>query len=203
MKRNPPQHALETGLAIRLPGLRVPMKRERKWFCGSGRIRLSHCSPPNPPDGRKLLFFGMSTSDLSGVPGILTRGDAGRIVRGMWRLVRTLLFALALAGSIGQASASAAPERPGATAAAMAAMPDCAEMMMQAGPEDPPAPCDDAGPDCMGRVACAAVAVPLPSGADFTVLLPAPRRQQIALGRDDTRAGERTAPLRNPPKAPA
>lgn len=123
----------------------------------------------------------------------------------MWRIVRILLFALALAGSIGQASAFAASERPGAAAAAaaMAAMPDCAEMMMQAGAEDPAVPCDDAGPDCMGRVACAAVAVPLPSGESFTVRPPAPHRQQVALGRDDTRAGERPAPLGNPPKARA
>ena len=121
----------------------------------------------------------------------------------MWRIVRTLLFALALAGSIGQASAFAAPERLDATADAMAAMPDCTEMMMQAGAEGPAAPCDDAGPDCMGRVACAAVVVPLPSGAGFTVRPPAPRRQQVALGRDDTRAGEWPAPLGNPPKSPA
>lgn len=121
----------------------------------------------------------------------------------MWRIVRTLLFALALAGSIGQASAFAASERPGAAADAMAAMPDCAEMMMQAGAEGPAAPCDDAGPDCMGRTACFAVAVPLPSGAGFTVRSAAPHRQQVALGRDDTRAGELPAPLGNPPKTRA
>ncbi|MDI1328224.1 MAG: hypothetical protein PSV23_15635 [Brevundimonas sp.] len=121
----------------------------------------------------------------------------------MWRIVRILLFALALAGSLGQASAFAAPERPGAAAAAMAAMPDCAEMMMPAGAGDPVVPCDDAGPDCMGRTACFAVAIPLPSGAGLTVRAPALHRQQIALGRDDTRAGERPAPLGNPPKTPA
>lgn len=131
----------------------------------------------------------------------MTCRRAKRNVDGMWRIVRILLFALALASSIGQASAFAAPERPGASAAAMAAMPDCAEMMMQAGAEDPAAPCDDAGPDCMGRVACAAVTVPLPSGDGLMVRLPAPHRQQVALGRDDIRAGERPAPLGNPPKA--
>lgn len=133
----------------------------------------------------------------------MTRRRAKRNVDGMWRLVRILLFALALAGSIGQASAFAAPERPDATADAMAAMPDCTEMMMLAGAEDPAAPCDDAGPDCMGRVACAAVAVPLPSGEGLMVRPPAPHRQQVALGRDDTRAGEWPAPLGNPPKSPA
>jgi hypothetical protein len=121
----------------------------------------------------------------------------------MWRLVRTLLFALALAGSIGQAPAFAASERPGAAVDAMAAMPDCAEMMTPTGAEGPAAPCDDAGPDCMGRTACFAVAVPLPSGAGFTVRPPAPHRQQVELGRDDTRAGERPAPLGNPPKTQA
>jgi len=133
----------------------------------------------------------------------LTRRRAKRNVDGMWRIVRTLLFALALAGSIGQASAFAAPEQPGAAADAMAAMPDCAEMMMQAGAEGPASPCDDAGPDCMGRTACFAVAVPLPSGAGFTVRPPTPHRQQVALGCDDTRAGERPAPLGNPPKTQA
>ncbi|MBB3873098.1 hypothetical protein [Brevundimonas mediterranea] len=121
----------------------------------------------------------------------------------MWRIVRTLLFAFALAGSIGQASAFAAPQRPGADADAMAAMPDCAEMMMQAGAEGPGAPCDDVGPDCMGLAACAAVAVPLPSGAGVTARPSAPHRQQVALSADDTRAGERPTPLGDPPKTRA
>lgn len=121
----------------------------------------------------------------------------------MWRIVRTLLFALALAGAVGQASAFAAPDRPAAAADAMAAMPDCSEMTMQAGADDPSAPCDEAGPGCMGRAACAAIAVPLPSGVGFTVRPPAPHRRQVALNRDDTRAGEQPAPLGNPPKAPA
>lgn len=158
---------------------------------------------PAPPYGRlEPLFLGLSSRGLSGGLAALTHRRAKRNVDGMWRIVRILLFALALAGSIGQASAFAAPERLGANAAAMAAM-DCAEMMMQAGAEDRAAPCDDAGPDCMGRMACAAVAVPLPSGDGLMVRLPAPYRQQVALGRDDTRAGEQPAPLGNPPKARA
>ena len=125
----------------------------RSHFIGARRL-----APASLRHGRRPLSFGMSSRGLSGALAVLTRRRAKRNVDGMWRIVRTLLFALALAGSIGQASAFAAPQRPGVTADAMAAMPDCTEMMMLAGAEDPAAPCDDAGPDCMGRVACAAVA---------------------------------------------
>lgn len=119
----------------------------------------------------------------------------------MWRIVCTLLFALALAGIVGQASAFAAPERPDA-GVAMAAMPDCAEMMMQAGADDPATPCTEPGPDCMGLAASAVITVPLLSDAGFTAP-PAPRRQQVAFARDDTRSGERPAPFGNPPKRQA
>lgn len=128
----------------------------------------------------------------------MTWPGARRIVRFMWRIARTLLFALALVGSAGQATAFAAPERSASPAETMAAMSDCSEMMMQA--DDPAAPCQDAGPDCMGLVACAATVVPLPSSPDFTIRPTALRRGQAALNRDDTRAGELLAPLTNPPK---
>lgn len=166
----------------------------RSHFIGARRL-----APASLRHGRRPLSFGMSSRVLSGAVAVLTRRRAKRNVDGMWRIVRTLLFALAPAGSIGQASAFAAPERPGADAAAMAAMPDCAEMMMQAGAEGP-APCDDSGLHCMGLAACAAVAVPLPSDAGFTAWSSAPHRQQVALSGDDTRAGERPTPLGDPPK---
>lgn len=118
----------------------------------------------------------------------------------MWRIARILLFALALLGSAGQATAFAAPERPASPVETMAAMSDCPEMTMQAQADDPAAPCQDAGPDCMGRVACAATVVPLPSSPGLTIRPAALRRQLAALNRDDTRAGELLAPLINPPK---
>lgn len=121
----------------------------------------------------------------------------------MWRIVCTLLFALALAGSVGQASAFGAPGRQDATVNAMAAMSDCPEMMVRASADGPAAPCHDSGPDCMGFAACAAVAVPLPSDAGYAAVSSAPRRPQVGLNRDDTRAGEQPAPLGNPPKAQA
>lgn len=179
------------------------MRPGQRNLVGPHLIGACRLAPAPPNDRLEPFCFGLSSRGLSGALAALTRRRAKRNVDGMWRIVRILLFALALAGSIGQASAFAAPERPGAAPNAMAAMTDCAEMMMQAGAEDPAAPCDDAGPDCMGRVVCAAVAVPLPSGEGFTVRPPTPRRQQVAFGRDDTRAGERPAPLGNPPKARA
>ncbi len=169
----------------------------RSHFIGARRL-----APASLRHGRRPLSFGMSSRGLSGALAVLTRRRAKRNVDGMWRIVRTLLFALALAGSIGQASAFAAPQRPGVTADAMAGMPDCADMMMQAGAESS-APCDDSGPHCMGLAACAAVAVPLPSDAGVTARPSAPHRQQVALSADDTRAGERPTPLGDPPKTPA
>lgn len=168
----------------------------RSHFIGARRL-----APASLRSGHRPPSFGMSSRGLSGAVAVLTRRRTKRYVDGMWRIVRTLLFALALAGSIGQASAFAAPERAGVNAAAMAAMPDCTEMMMQAGAEGPTAPCDESGPHCMGRVVCAAVAVPLPSGAGPTVRPPARRRHQVAWKRDDTRAGEQLAPPISPPKA--
>lgn len=129
----------------------------------------------------------------------MTCEPAERNVCWMWSFVRTLLFALALAGSVGQVSAFAGSDLPGT---AMAAMTDCPEMMMQAGAEGSAAPCcDDLGRNCMGRVSCIAMAAPLPPGAGDTVRPPVPHRQQVELGRDDTRAGQQPVPLGNPPKA--
>ncbi len=169
----------------------------RSHFIGARRLAAASLRR-----GRSPLSFGMSSRGLSGAVAVLTRRRAKRNVDGMWRIVRTLLFALALAGSIGQASAFAAPQRPGVTADAMAGMPDCAEMMIQAGAQGP-APCDDSGPRCLGLAACAAVAVPLSSDAGVTARPSAPHRQQVALSADDTRAGERPTPLGDPPKTPA
>lgn len=157
-------------------------------------------------DLRGPPFPALSSRDLSGGSAVLTRGRARPNFGGMWRVVLTLMFAFALAGVVGQASAFAAPEPPartGVVMAAMAAMPDCPEMAMPTNGEEPSAPCGDSGPDCMGVAACAAVAVPLPSGAGFADRSPAPRRLPVALKRDDTRAGEQPAPPANPPKTPA
>lgn len=157
-------------------------------------------APPIPRD-RFDLLFGTSSPCLTGALVTLTCEAVERIVRTMWSFVRTLLFALALAGSVGQVSAFAGPDLQGTAVDSVAAMTDCPEMMIHAGTEGSTAPCDDAGRDCMGRLACFAIAVPLPSGAGDTVRPPVPHRQQVALGRDDTRAGQQPAPLGNPPKA--
>ena len=121
----------------------------------------------------------------------------------MWRLVYTLLFALALTGAVGPSSSFAAPERPDAGVEAMAAMPDCAEMTATPPADHPSCPSDESGPGCMGRVGCTAMAGLLPPDFSVRVRSPAPPRARRAFNSDDTLMGERLAPIGHPPKAQA
>lgn len=117
----------------------------------------------------------------------------------MWNIVRTLLFALAVAGFVGQSSAHATPFQVFETTAGMAET-DCAEMMVMADQPSggPLSPCDEMTPDCIAKMGCAAVAAPMP---------PAPTVQRSSALRgirfdtfDVVREGVGPLPLKNPPK---
>lgn len=117
----------------------------------------------------------------------------------MWNFVRTLLFALAVAGFVGQSSAHATPfdvfESTGGTAQM-----DCAEMMVMA---DEPSggsmsPCDEMTPDCIAKMGCAAVAGPMPPVP--AVQRPCARRAISFDIFDVVREGAGPLPLKNPPK---
>lgn len=117
----------------------------------------------------------------------------------MWNFVRTLLFALAVAGFVGQSSAHATPYQVFESTGGMAEM-DCAEMMVLADERSggPLSPCDEMTPECMAKMGCAAVAAPMPPA-------PAVQRPFAPQGiRFDTlnvvREGAGPLPLRNPPK---
>ena len=90
-----------------------------------------------------------------------SKGLEAPISAAMWNIVRVLLFALAVAGFIGQSSAHATPVQ---VFEATAAMPeaDCAEMMDMADEavDDAEGPCSKMTPDCIAKMGCAAVASP-------------------------------------------
>lgn len=117
----------------------------------------------------------------------------------MWNIVRTLLFALAVTGFVGQSSAHATPYQVFEATGSMAEM-DCADMMVMA---DEPSggatsPCDEMTPDCIAKMGCAAVAAPIPLAP--TVQRPfAPRGIRFDTV-DIAREGAGPLPLKNPPK---
>lgn len=120
----------------------------------------------------------------------------------MWNIVRTVLFALAVAGFVGQSSAHATPFQAFEATGGMAEM-DCAEMMVMA--DDPSggpiSPCDEMTPDCIAKMGCAAVAAPMPS--KLTVQQPVSKRW-IAFARVNvSRDGAKPDPLHFPPKQQA
>lgn len=108
----------------------------------------------------------------------------------MWNLVRTLLFALAVAGFVGQSSAHATPFQVFEATGGMADM-DCAEMMVMAdGPSGgATSPCDEMTPDCIAKMGCAVSLALIPP---LTVAMPGehrastPPRMPVArlVGRD-------------------
>lgn len=117
----------------------------------------------------------------------------------MWNFVRTLLFALAVAGFVGQSSAHATPYQVFESTGGMAEM-DCAEMMVVADEPSggPLSPCDEMTPECMAKMGCATVAAPIPPA-------PAVQRPFAPRGiRFDTlnvvRESAGPLPLKNPPK---
>ena len=117
----------------------------------------------------------------------------------MWNIVRTLLFALAVAGFVGQSSAHATPYQVFEATGGMAEM-DCAEMMVMADEPSggPTAPCDEMTPDCIAKMGCAAVAAPMPPAP--TVQRPSARRGMRFDAVDVVREGSGPLPLKNPPK---
>jgi len=116
----------------------------------------------------------------------------------MWNVVRTLLFALAVAGFVGQSSAHATPFQVLESTGAMAEM-DCAEMMVMADKAGgPTSPCGKMTPECIAKMGCAAIAAPMP---------PAPALERPFASRgtrfpviDVVREGASPLPLKNPPK---
>ncbi|MDZ4053589.1 MAG: hypothetical protein U1E24_10065 [Phenylobacterium sp.] len=117
----------------------------------------------------------------------------------MWNFVRTLLFALAMAGFVGQASAHATPFETFEATGVMAEM-DCAEMMVMADEAAGKAagPCSEMTPDCIAKMGCAAVAAPVPPAP--TVERPPARRGIRFHAFDVVRKGAGPLPLKNPPK---
>ncbi|MEJ6788121.1 hypothetical protein BrevBR_01105 [Brevundimonas sp. BR2-1] len=117
----------------------------------------------------------------------------------MWNIVRTLLFALAVAGFVGQSSAHATPFQVFESSGGMAKM-DCAEMMVMADQPSggPMSPCDEMTPDCIAKMGCAAVGALLRPAQ--TVQCPS-APQGIRFGAVDVeREGAGPPPLKNPPK---
>lgn len=118
---------------------------------------------------------------------------------GMWNLVRTLLFALAMVGFVGQASAYATPFQTFETMGGAAEM-DCAEMMVMADEAAGGAmgPCSDMTPECIAKMGCAVVA---PVFSPGTSLAPPRAEASPDYGLLTLRiAGIATAPLKSPPK---
>ena len=120
----------------------------------------------------------------------------------MWNVVRTLLFALAVAGFVGQSSAHATPVQLFEATDGMAEM-DCAEMMVMADEAAAGAmsPCTDMTPDCIAKMGCTAVGAPMPPAPTFGGPL-APRGIRFA-SVDVVRDGAGPHPLKNPPKQQA
>lgn len=120
----------------------------------------------------------------------------------MWNIVRTLLFALAVAGFVGQSSAHATPFQVFESTGGMAEM-DCAEMMVIA--EEPSGgamnPCDEMTPNCIAKMGCAAVAAPMPS--NLTIQRPVARRSIAFFRVNVSRDGAEPDPLHSPPKQQA
>ncbi len=120
----------------------------------------------------------------------------------MWNILRTLLFALAVAGFVGQSSAHATPFQVFEATGGMAEM-DCAEMMVMA--DDPSGgpinPCDEMTPDCIAKMGCAAVAAPVPP--NLTIQQPVAWRPIVFLRVDVSRDGAKPDPLHYPPKRQA
>ena len=117
----------------------------------------------------------------------------------MWNIIRTLLFAFAVAGFIGQSSAHATPYQVFESTGSMAEM-DCAEMMVMA---DEPSggamsPCDEMTPDCIAKMGCAVVAAPMPQAPALEH--PSAPRQVRFDAVDIVRNGAGPLPLKNPPK---
>ena len=117
----------------------------------------------------------------------------------MWNVVRTLLFALAVAGFVGQSSAHATPFQVFEATAGMAEM-DCAEMMVMA---DEPSggamnPCDEMTPECMAKMGCTVVAAPMPPAPALGH--PSAPRQVRFDAVDVVRKGAGPLPLKAPPK---
>ena len=117
----------------------------------------------------------------------------------MWTIIRTLLFAIAMAGFIGQSSAHATPYQIFETTGSMAEM-DCAEMMVMVDePSDAPlSPCDEMTPECMAKMGCAVVAAPMPHAP--ALQHPSAPRQVRFDAVDVVRKGAGPQPLKNPPK---
>ncbi|MBU4196373.1 MAG: hypothetical protein KJ911_06405 [Alphaproteobacteria bacterium] len=117
----------------------------------------------------------------------------------MWNIVRTLLFALAVAGFVGQSSAHAIPFQAFEGTGGATEM-DCAEMMVMAEESSGGAkiPCDEMTPDCIAKMGCAAVAAPMPPSP--TVQRPSAPRGIRFMAVDVVRDGAGPLPLKNPPK---
>ena len=128
-----------------------------------------------------------------------SKGLEAPISAAMWNIVRVLLFALAVAGFIGQSSAHATPVQ---VFEATAAMPeaDCAEMMDMADEavDDAEGPCSKMTPDCIAKMGCAAVASPMPPAPAIEHPLGSGAKSFAEV--DVALEGAGPLPLKSPPK---
>lgn len=118
----------------------------------------------------------------------------------MWNFVRTLLFALAMASFVAQASAHATPFEAFEATGVMAEM-DCAEMIMVTTDEaagKATGPCSNMTPDCIAKMGCAAVAAPVPPVPALSSPMAASAMQFTTA--NVVREGAGPLPLKNPPK---
>lgn len=146
------------------------------------------------PERSDRLFRTAATGALPILTSLMARSV---VSGGMWSLVRTLLFAFAMAGFVGQATAQ---ETPFEAAAAMAGMRDCPEMTDAADTPlgKPASSCCNMTSDCIAKMGCATVAAPLPPRVD--IARPLTRRAMTFVSADTTRDGSGPSPLHFPPK---
>jgi len=115
----------------------------------------------------------------------------------MWRLLRALVVALALAGFVGQPGAYATPQSHAQPAAAMAGCTDMA-VMTDHDPAGSDRPCPDLTPACMAKMGCAAPVAVLPTA----VAMPVPAIATVRLRADLQRNpdGVQGAGILRPPR---
>lgn len=117
----------------------------------------------------------------------------------MWKFVRTVLFAFALAGFAGQSMVDANPFPVFEATGGLAGM-DCAESMMMADGAIGGAinPCHEMAPECIAKLGCTAVVMLIPATA--TLVRPEEPRAIWFPAASIVREGASPLPLKNPPK---
>lgn len=117
----------------------------------------------------------------------------------MWKIVRTVLIAFALAGFAGQSTVYAKPFPVFEGTDNLDSM-DCAESMAMADGaiDGDTEPCHEMAPECIAKVGCTAVVMVIPSTP--TVVRPEEPRAIWCLATNIVGEGATPLPLRNPPK---